>query len=88
MVSLDLSAAFDTIDHGILLSRLETLFGISGIAHKWLSSYLADRSQSVYIDQSKSGTVLLYHAYVVFLKGRSLDPSLFTLYLTCWSYCW
>ena len=46
LVSLDLSAAFDTIDHSTLLSRLETSFGVSGSALSWLSSYLSNRTQT------------------------------------------
>ena len=37
---LDLSAAFDTLYHSILLKRLEVTFGISGIVHEWFLSYL------------------------------------------------
>ena len=42
---LDLSAAFDTIDHSILLERLQTSFGISGLPIKWVKSYLSNRHQ-------------------------------------------
>ena len=44
---LDLPAAFDTVDHCILLRRLRESFGISGVALTRISSYLTDRQQSV-----------------------------------------
>ena len=50
LVLLDLSAAFDTVSHDILFDRLNTRFGVSGIALQWLQSYLADRSQRVSIN--------------------------------------
>jgi len=40
---LDLSAAFDTVDHHLLLCRLRESYSISGVALTWISSYLADR---------------------------------------------
>lgn len=46
-ILLDLRAAFDTIDHGTLLRRLETSFGIEGNALEWFSWYLSNRSQRV-----------------------------------------
>jgi len=44
---LDLSAAFDTVDHDILLDRLQMSFGVHGIALSWLESFLRGRTQSV-----------------------------------------
>lgn len=49
LVLLDLSAAFDTVDHEILSQRLEDWVGISGTALNWLKSYLEDRKYFVEI---------------------------------------
>ena len=53
---LDLTVAFDTIHHSILLTRLEQRFGISGKAWKWLTSYLEDRTQFVSVNNLNSTT--------------------------------
>ena len=47
LVMLDLSSAFDAIDHQVLLRRLTDDLSISDTAHRWFESYLEDRSQSV-----------------------------------------
>ena len=59
LLLLDLSAAFDTIDHSILTHRLQHWFGISSTALNLLSSFLSDRSQTIIIPASKSNHVLL-----------------------------
>jgi len=47
LVSLDLSTAFDTIDHCTLLNRLENSFGVTGLALSWIRSYLSNRGQCI-----------------------------------------
>ena len=44
---LDVSAAFNTVDHDILLERLSKSFGITGLAHHWIRSFLTSRTQTV-----------------------------------------
>jgi hypothetical protein len=79
LVLLDLSAAFDTIDHTILIHRLEHWFGISGTALHLLSSYLSGRSQSVIINGHCSSFEPLITGVP---QGSVLGPLLFTVYTT------
>ena len=74
---LDLSAAFDTLDHAILLRRLESTFGISEVALSWFESYLSDRTQSVVVDGLISTPIPLVFGVP---QGSVLGPVLFTLY--------
>ena len=78
LVLLDLSAAFDTIDHEKLLHRLETRFGINGTTLDWFRSYLSNRSQAVRINNSSSEKMYLNFGVP---QGSVLGPILFTLYV-------
>lgn len=78
VVLLDLSAAFDTIDHQLLLARLESVVGIKGKALEWVSSYLTNRSQSVVIGEASSKPAPLS---VGVPQGSVLGPLLFLLYV-------
>ncbi len=60
LILLDLSAVFDTVDHSLLLSRLESVFGIKETALNWFKSYLSDHRQFVSMGghKSKNGSLL------------------------------
>jgi retron-type reverse transcriptase len=74
---LDLSKAFDTISHNILLKKLEKL-GIRGIANTWFNSYLSGRTQYMEIYKVKSH---LEQNECGLPQGSILEPILFLLYI-------
>ena len=75
---LDLSSAFDTIHHSILLNRLSHLYGISGTCLSWFRSYLSNRRQSVAIANRISSTKEFHYGVP---QGSVLGPILFVLYI-------
>ena len=79
LVLLDLSAAFDTIDHHILLRCLTSWFGFADSVLQWFSSYLAARFQSVKVGDVLSDSSMLQYGVP---QGSVLGPVLFSLYTT------
>lgn len=78
LVMLDLSAAFDTICHSILLDRLQKWTGVSGTVLNWFKSYLSDHSQFVYLGSNRSQVAPLCQGVP---QGSVLGPALFSIYM-------
>lgn len=77
LVLLDLSAAFDTVDHRKLLELLAERIGLEGMALKWFVNYLSDRIQSVLIDGKESEPWKILFGVP---QGSVLGPILFIIY--------
>jgi len=56
---LDLSAAFDTVDHSVLTNVMRKRFGVSGNVLGWVEEYMRDRSQAVHVNSNKSASTTL-----------------------------
>ena len=77
LMLLDLSAAFDTVDHSVLLEVLYRRFGITGKALGWFDAFLNDRHQTVHFGGTASDDTMLLFGVP---QGSVLGPKVFSQY--------
>ena len=76
LASLDLSAAFDTVDHDIFLKRIHSVYGICGIALSWFKMFLQNRQYKVCINSSFSQQHTLKYGVP---QGSVLGATMYTI---------
>ena len=84
LILLDLSAAFDTVSHSLLLNRLRYIFSVTDMALNWKESYLKDHTQSMVLgdmDTTRAKSEAKHIKQGV-PQGSILGPTLFTLYIS------
>ena len=77
-MSLDISAAFDAVNHETLVQRLEDEFGITGLCRQWITSYFTGRVSTVHVGSSAS---LPVEATCGVPQGFVLGPILYAAYV-------
>ena len=79
IICLDFSAAFDTVNHSVLLEVIRNYFGIADMALDWISCYLRNRKFSVHFDSFSSNTKTINFSVP---QGSILGPILFNCYVS------
>ena len=79
LLSLDISAAFDAMDHKLLAARAQDVFGVTGNALNWLTSYLEGRHFFIALGSAKSDTL---SSTTGVPQGSVLGPFLFSMFIS------
>ena len=79
LIFLDLSSAFETVDHEVLLKSLRLKFGFCGVVLQWIKCYLANRTQTTVVSKVQSESHNLHWGVP---QGSVLGPILFLLYIS------